>query len=183
MTRSLRVVTSTAFRAPTVGGNLLLTPEEADITVVGIVYEPSFVEGLFLTVDFYDISITNAMDTVDSNYVANQCLSGSGQKINADTALCQSADIAINGTGSITFNNGNQNVGGQATAGYEIRYISEMNSFSCLDAPSGCYSPTVDSMIYYNVTASYYLNYMVTFSGGINNSLDEDAPYYSGNNG
>lgn len=276
----LRGVTSTAFRAPTVdelyggespsfdqikhdateqtqaevtvGGNPLLTPEEADITTVGIVYEPSFVEGLSLTVDYYDISITNAIDTVDSNYVANQCLSGSSQKINADTALCQSADIAIDGTGRITFNNGNQNIGGQATAGYdiniaynfeaaelswrasldtsivdkfeksdqdgvvtdfkglitggdgsyaeyktnlslsviaeswragyEIRYISEMDSFSCLDAPSECYAPTVDSMIYHDVTASYYLNDMVTFSGGINNLLDEDAPYYSGNN-
>ena len=276
----LRGVTSTAFRAPTVdelyggespsfdqithaateqtqaevtvGGNPSLTPEQADITTMGVVYEPSFLEGLSLTVDYYDIDITNAIDSVDSDYVANQCLDDSGATKNTGTALCQVANIAIDGTGLISFNNGLQNIGGQSTAGYDIniaysfdaaglswrasldtsiidkfeksdqdgvvinyagvitsgdgsyaeyktnfnlsviadswiagyemRYISEMDSFSCLRAPSKCYAPTVDSMIYHDISASYYLNDNISFSGGINNLLDEDAPYYSGNN-
>jgi outer membrane receptor protein involved in Fe transport len=75
----LRGVASTAFRAPTVdelfggkspsfnqithpasshtqaevtvGGNELLTPEEADIMTLGVVLEPDFIPGLSLTVD------------------------------------------------------------------------------------------------------------------------------------
>ena len=139
---------STAFRAPTVdelyggaspdfaqidhaattqsqaevttGGNPLLTPEEADIYTVGVVIEPEFVDGLSVTLDYYNIDITNAIDTVDDNYVANMCLDANGNKINTTTALCQAAGIEIDGSGRITFDNGNQNLGGQKTAGYDM---------------------------------------------------------------
>lgn len=278
----IRAGRSTAFRAPTVdelyggqspsfeqvqhpaseqdqaevttGGNPLLTPEEADITTIGIVAAPNFVEGLSITLDYYDIEITNAINTVDDSYIATQCLSATGQTINNDTALCQSADIAIDGTGRITFNNYLQNLGGQATSGYDInlayvfeglgldwkaaldtsiltkfeesdqdgnvsdfkgfitagagayaelksnfnisafsddwsltyemRYIDEMDSYlgKCTKNAGECYAPTVDSILYHDLAGSYYLTDNVSFSGGINNLLDEDAPYYTGNN-
>ena len=139
---------STAFRAPTVdelyggrspsfeqvqhpastqdqaevttGGNPLLTPEEADIFTVGVVIEPEFLDGLSLTLDYYDIDITNAINTVDDSYVAIQCLDANGNKINTTTALCQAANIELDGTGRITFDNGYQNLGGQVTSGYDM---------------------------------------------------------------
>ncbi|WP_286263598.1 TonB-dependent receptor plug domain-containing protein [Thalassotalea atypica] len=276
----LRSVASTAFRAPTVdelfggaspsfeqvkhpattqtqaevtvGGNPLLTPEEADIFTLGAVIEPEIIDGLSLTVDYYDIEITNAIGSVDNNYIANLCLGADGNAINAGSAVCQSADIAMDGTGRITFNNGLQNIGGQSTAGfdinatytfvaagldwrvsldtsildhyeesdqdgnvieytgfvtsgsgayadiksnlnvnvksdsweatYEARYIDGMDSLSCSDEPSSCYAPTVDSVIYHDVSAVYFLTDSITLSGGINNLLDEEPPYYSGNN-
>ncbi|TKB58581.1 TonB-dependent receptor [Ferrimonas aestuarii] len=236
----------------TVGGNELLTPEEADIYTMGLVYEPSFVDGLSLTVDYYDIDITNAISSVDSNYIANQCLGASGEKINVGTALCQASNIAIDSTGRITFDNGLQNLGGAATSGfdinvayafeawgldwrasldtsildsyeerdqdgnvldykgyitsgsgayaeyktnftltasaddwsanYEMRYIGEMDSFSCKDDTSKCYAPSVDSIIYHDISGSYHVNDIVTISAGVDNVLDEEPPYYSGNN-
>ena len=276
----LRGVASTAFRAPTVdelfggvspsfnqivhaatdqdqaevtvGGNPFLTPEEADVMTVGLVYEPNFVDGLSFTLDYYDISITNAIDEVDPNYVANECLSAAGQPINTGSALCQFADIAIDGTGRITFNNGLQNIGGQDTsgfdvniaytfdaaglnwkvgldtsildtfekydqngtvtdytgyitgnvgsyaelksnfnlgvngdswrAGYELRYISGMDSLACAKDPSGCYAPSVDAVTYHDITAAYFVTDAITLSGGVNNLLDEEPPYFTGNN-
>ena len=139
---------STAFRAPTVdelyggrspsfeqvqhaastqdqaevttGGNPLLTPEEADIFTFGVVIEPEMVDGLSVTLDYYDIDITNAINTVDDSYVANQCLGSDGSKINTTTSLCQAANINLDGTGRITFDNGYQNLGGQVTSGYDM---------------------------------------------------------------
>ncbi len=276
----LRGVSSTAFRAPTVselfsgnspsfdqikhpattqtqaevtvGGNPLLTPEEADIFTAGVVYEPSFVEGLSVTVDYYDIEITNAIGAVGSNYIANLCLDANGNPINSGTSVCQAANIAIDGTGRISFNNGLQNIGGQETAGYDVnfaynfeaagldwrlgldtsildefeesdqdgnvldykgfitsgsgayaeiksnftlnvksddweltyegRYIDGMDSYSCKDAPEECYAPDVSSTIYHDVSGSFHVTDSVTLSGGVNNILDEEPPYFSGNN-
>jgi outer membrane receptor protein involved in Fe transport len=104
----------------TVGGNELLTPEEADITTIGLVYSPSYVEGLSFTVDYFDIAITNTITAVDSNYVANQCLDADGTKINTNTALCQASNIEIDNTGRISFDNGLQNIGATNTSGYDI---------------------------------------------------------------
>ncbi|WP_144209098.1 TonB-dependent receptor [Shewanella donghaensis] len=276
----VRGVQSTAFRAPTVdelyggkspsfeqivhpatdqtqaevtvGGNELLTPEEADITTIGLVYSPSFVEGLSLTVDYYDIQISNTITSVDNNYIANQCLDANGNTINTGTALCQSSNISIDNTGRIKFDNGLQNIGETNTAGYDInvaytfeglgldwkagldttildtyeefdqdgnaidykgfitggvgayaelktnfnltatgddwsatyeaRYIDGMDSFACKDDTSKCYAPSVDSIVYHDISASYDLTNAVTLSGGVNNVLDEEPPYYTGNN-
>ncbi|SQH76119.1 TonB-dependent receptor [Shewanella benthica] len=278
----LRGGSSTAFRAPTVdelfggkspsfeqvqhpaseqdqaevttGGNPLLTPEEADITTVGVVIEPSFIDGLSLTLDYYDIEITNAINTVDDSYVANQCLGTDGTPINTGSALCQSANIALDGTGRITFDNGLQNLGGQTTSGYDIniayvfeglgldwrasldtsiidtfeetdqdgnivdfkgfitagagayadfksnfnitasaadwsvtyeaRYIDGMTSFlgKCTANPADCYAPTVDSIMYHDLSGNYTFSETLSFSAGVNNLLDEQPPYFTGNN-
>lgn len=140
-----RSVASTAYRAPTVdelfsgkspsfeqvvhpasqdqaevtvGGNSELTPEEADILTLGVVFEP--VDNLSVTLDYFDIDITNAINELDANYVLNQCLNSAGQNINNETALCQSAAVTLDGTGRAAFNNGKQNVGGQITSGYDV---------------------------------------------------------------
>ncbi|WP_102476089.1 TonB-dependent receptor [Shewanella sp. 10N.286.52.C2] len=236
----------------TVGGNPLLTPEEADITTLGLVYSPSFVDGLSLTVDYYDIGITNTITSVDSNYIANQCLDANGNKINEGTALCQASNIEIDNTGRISFDNGLQNIGETNTSGfdinlaytfeglgldwkagldtsildtyeefdqdgnavdykgfitggvgayaefktnfnltaagddwsatYEARYIDGMDSFACKDDPSDCYAPSVDSIVYHDISANYDITETVRLSGGVNNVLDEEPPYYTGNN-
>ncbi|MCW3174168.1 TonB-dependent receptor [Shewanella subflava] len=236
----------------TVGGNPLLTPEEADITTVGLVYSPSFVEGLSFTVDYYDIGITNTITAVDSNYVANQCLGADGSLINTGTALCQASNISIDNTGRIKFDNGLQNIGATNTSGYDInvayvfdafnlswkagldtsilssyeefdpdgvavdyrgyitggvgayakfksnfnltasaddwsatyeaRYIDGMDSFACKADTTKCYAPSVDSIVYHDLSGSYDLTNTVRVSAGVNNVFDEEPPYYTGNN-
>jgi len=57
------------------GGNPELGPEEADTLTVGLVWEPSFVSGLQLTLDYYDIEINDAISTPSSTDVLNGCYS------------------------------------------------------------------------------------------------------------
>ena len=277
----LRGVSSTAFRAPSVselysgnspsydqidfdgaqdqaevtrGGNDQLTPEEAETLTVGLVYEPSWFDGFSMTVDYYDISVSNAIGLVDSQYIVDNCLDEStGNTKNENSQICKSADIDFNtGTGRITFNNQLQNIGqedirgvdlslnykfevagldwstsldtsflvessvvdadgntidyvGNITSGgggyadvksnltitalgddwnasYKARYLSGMDSFSCLNDPSACYAPTTPSMVYHDINATYMMTETVTLSGGVNNLFDNEPPYYTGNN-
>ncbi|WP_283710563.1 TonB-dependent receptor [Pseudoalteromonas prydzensis] len=139
-----RSVVSTAFRAPTVselysgnspsfervtfpgaqdqaevtvGGNSLLTPEEADTFTAGIVYEPEWFDGFSMTVDYYKIEIDNAIASVNEQYIVDQCLATTA---NADSVLCQSANIGMDSTGRISFNNQLQNVGAEETSGVDL---------------------------------------------------------------
>ena len=140
----LRSVVSTAFRAPTVselysgnspsfeqveypgaqdqaevtvGGNSSLTPEEADTLTAGIVYEPEWFEGFSMTLDYYDIEIENAIATVDNQYIVDQCLKTDA---NNGSALCNSANVSIDSTGRIIFNNQLQNIGSEKTSGIDL---------------------------------------------------------------
>ena len=144
-----RSVVSTAFRAPsvdelyggaspsfeqvvypgaqdqaevTVGGNDMLTPEEADTFTVGLVYEPNWLEGFSATFDYYDIEITNAIASVNEQYIVDLCLAadGSGTPINTDNAVCQSSGIGMDNSGRIFFRNGLQNIGAENTSGFDI---------------------------------------------------------------
>ncbi|BAJ01571.1 TonB-dependent receptor plug domain-containing protein [Shewanella violacea] len=274
----LRSVASTAFRAPSVdelysgkspsfdqikhpvgqaqaevtrGGNPNLTPEEAETFTAGFVYSPSWFDGFSVTADYYDISVTNSIALVDSQYIVDQCMDAQGKPINTGASLCQSADIKMGSGNRITFNNQLQNIGAENTSGidinlaytfdavglawrtgldstillenesiilgeaidyaglitsgsggfakyktnfdlgvegdswggsYQARYISGMDSYACQSDPSACYAPSTDSIVYHDISASYFLSNSWTISAGVNNLLDEDAPYYTGNN-
>lgn len=51
----------------TAGGNPELEPEDAESVTVGAVWTPGFVEGLTLTVDYFDIRIDNAIQRIDGS--------------------------------------------------------------------------------------------------------------------
>lgn len=57
----------------TVGGNTALQPESADTLTLGIVYEPSFLEGLSLTVDYYDVEIDDAITQIPGSTKLEVC--------------------------------------------------------------------------------------------------------------
>lgn len=57
----------------TVGGNSALEPESADTFTLGIVYEPSFLDGLALTVDYYDIEIEDAITQIPGSTKLDVC--------------------------------------------------------------------------------------------------------------
>lgn len=155
----LRGVASTAFRAPTVdelyGGKEILFasishpastqeqgrvtvssnpdlgPEEADTFTVGVVFEPEAIEGLSLTVDYFDIELTNAIEQTSENSVAAQCLSAAGTKINNDLAMCQIANISVD-AGELVFTNLIDNVGNINTSGVDVN-VTYTFEYSGLD--------------------------------------------------
>ncbi|MBM4197531.1 MAG: TonB-dependent receptor [Gammaproteobacteria bacterium] len=54
------------------GGNL--QPEEGEAFTIGLVWEPSFIDGLSLAVDYWDYSLDNDITQPDPTYVADQCV-------------------------------------------------------------------------------------------------------------
>jgi hypothetical protein len=61
------VVTATA------AGNPNLRPEVADTVVVGLVYQPSWAEGLRMSVDRYEVDIADAIGTLTDDDVVDEC--------------------------------------------------------------------------------------------------------------
>ncbi len=100
------------------GGNPGLTPEESDTVSYGVVFQPRWVPGLAVTVDYFDISIDNVISTFGSNNTWTACYT------NNDPAAC--ARIFRNpGTGQLWVGSGyvqdlNTNIGSLSTSGYDV---------------------------------------------------------------
>ncbi|QDF66740.1 TonB-dependent receptor [Shewanella sp. SNU WT4] len=101
-------------------------------------------------------------------------------------------DQAIDYAGFITAGNGgfakyksNFSLGVQSdewTANYEARYIDGMDSYACVADATKCVAPTTGSVMYHDISASYFLPHGWKVSGGVNNLFDKAPPYYTGNN-
>ncbi|MBN2971302.1 TonB-dependent receptor [Roseomonas aeriglobus] len=55
------------------GGNPLLNPEESKSLTVGAVFQPRFLPGFSVTVDYYRIKVTNVIASLAAQTVINQC--------------------------------------------------------------------------------------------------------------
>jgi outer membrane receptor protein involved in Fe transport len=58
------------------GGNPNLAPEEADTQTIGVVYQPTGLEGLSLSVDYWDIEIAGAIGTLGLQRIVDDCYRG-----------------------------------------------------------------------------------------------------------
>lgn len=70
-------------------GNPLLEQEESDATTIGFVYSPSYVEGLNITVDYFEITVDNAINSFTAQTTADQCVRQSQFPNNAFCDLMQ----------------------------------------------------------------------------------------------
>ena len=68
-----------------------LEAEEADTFTIGVQWSPSFVEGLSLTLDYYDIEIANALGGATAQQVVNDCV------LNGNVAACDITNRQGNG--------------------------------------------------------------------------------------
>ncbi len=55
------------------GGSDALQPETADILTAGVVWAPEYVEGLNLTVDWYNIKLEDTISTIGTDTILSQC--------------------------------------------------------------------------------------------------------------
>ncbi|WP_298439338.1 TonB-dependent receptor [uncultured Ferrimonas sp.] len=55
------------------GGNPDLDPEESDTVSFGISYSPEYIEGLAITLDYFDIEVDKAISNVSERYILDQC--------------------------------------------------------------------------------------------------------------
>lgn len=56
-----------------IGGNQDLAPEEADTFTAGIVLTPTFLRGLSVALDYYDIELENAIQFFSAQSIVNKC--------------------------------------------------------------------------------------------------------------
>ena len=71
------------------GGNDSLTPEESTSLTIGTVWTPEYIEGFSVTLDFYDIEIEDAIVSVASQNVADNCVDATG---GPDELYCSAVD-------------------------------------------------------------------------------------------
>ncbi len=95
-------------------GNAFLSPETAVTKTAGFVYSPSFVPGLSVGLDWYNIKIDNRITAISATYVANQCfiegISNFCTSIQRDPVTGQINQLA----------RGNANLGEMETEGLDL---------------------------------------------------------------
>jgi iron complex outermembrane recepter protein len=115
-----------------VGGNTNLVPETADTYTAGIVFTPTFVPGLSVTVDYFNIDITDAIGGIGADTILLACTQTSDPffcgLINRDASgsLWRSAGgFVVNTT---------QNIGGFSTSGIDaqVNYRTEIGDLGTL---------------------------------------------------
>ncbi|WP_299322156.1 TonB-dependent receptor [Parasphingopyxis sp.] len=72
----------------TTGGNPNLDPEVAESYTLGLVLTPRQVPGLAITVDYYDIEITDAITARTSGDVVGPCFGPNGDGVGGDLDVC-----------------------------------------------------------------------------------------------
>ncbi len=105
------------------GGNPNLTEEKAKTWTAGVVLTPSFIRGLTLSADWYDIRLNNAINTVDAQQLAELCV----DQPDLNNVFCN-AIVRQNGAGGPNVAAGNiigftktpQNVAEFRTSGLEL---------------------------------------------------------------
>jgi len=106
------------------GGNPALAPEIADTMVAGLVYEPSFVEGLRFSADWYEISIADAIVQIGLQEIVDRCEAGDPEQcsnIQRDPVTTQIARIIQK-----QFNLAQDSIEGYD---FEVQYAMEPNFF------------------------------------------------------
>ena len=78
------------------GGDPTLKPEFGDNLTYGFVYSPSFAEGLDITVDYWEINLTDVQSTLSAGNIMARCLGTSG--FVADPFFCTKVDRTASGT-------------------------------------------------------------------------------------
>lgn len=150
------------------GGNPNLNPEEADTFTIGAVWEPSFLPRFNISVDYFDIQIDQAIQTLGALNTLNLCYNQN------DAAAC--ARIDRNANGSLWVGDGNVedlniNIGGFQTSGVDINanYNVDLEDWG---------APAYGSLAFSFVGT--WLNELVTDTGaGQSDSVYDCAGFYA----
>ena len=225
-------------------GNPDLKEEVGTSTTFGMIFTPEFIEGLDITLDYFDIEVEDAIVQTNRQVILDQCY-GSGNQDFCNFITRRPESIGNNSAGSLEYIDvAVTNSGGMGTEGVDLTLIyseefgpgqfrSRMSYTYLIDAWSiplpgtekdnwageigasehkasinlgynlndfdftwrmtfigaadiddqflagrgfEAGSVGVDSVLYHDLQASYYISEGVELFGGINNALDKDAP-------
>ncbi len=114
-----------AFITGRAGGNPDLEEEKADTLTIGIVLTPTAMPNFSAAIDFYDVTIKNAIDSVDAQTLVNNCVDAPS----LDNVFCEAIDRDPE-FGFITFfRSGEENVSKLEVRGidFDLRYGLELS--------------------------------------------------------
>jgi iron complex outermembrane recepter protein len=114
------------------GGNPDLAPEEADTWTVGVVLTPTFVDGLSMTIDYWNITVEDTIGTVPPATALDQCLAtGAAEYCNLITRDSQGTLWLLSEAQIIATN---VNIGETKTSGWDVglNYDLPMNDWGSL---------------------------------------------------
>jgi len=102
-----------------IGGSTELQPEKSDTYIAGFVWTPGFIEDLTLSLDYYDIKVEDAIDTIGEETTLLQCIEN-GQFCDLvnrgqNDTLWLGLATATNGVSALT-----QNIGFFQTKGIDL---------------------------------------------------------------
>ncbi len=105
------------------GGNANLTPETAETFTLGVVYQPGWLEGAAVTLDWWDIKIEDSVQRVTTPVILSSCY---GQGL-ANRSLCE--NIIRDATGFLQLViDTNFNIGGVETAGLDATFTYDQET-------------------------------------------------------
>jgi outer membrane receptor protein involved in Fe transport len=113
----------------TAQGNLNLVPEEANSVSAGVVFTPTWIEGLSASLDYYSIDISKAIVATNNTQILNQCTLG-------NAAFCQymffgAAGFPTDYPGALNLViNPTVNAGQQTTDGFDFQSNYQMELFA-----------------------------------------------------
>ncbi|HVZ99936.1 MAG TPA: TonB-dependent receptor [Caulobacterales bacterium] len=101
------------------GGNPNLDVETAETSTFGVIYRPTNFHGFTVSLDYYDITIDNAIQLVGAQDLADQCVDAPS----INNVFCDSITRQVGGAGAggiVDFLRGPQNVAQFATRGIDF---------------------------------------------------------------
>jgi outer membrane receptor protein involved in Fe transport len=141
-------------------GNPNLKPEVGDTFTAGFAYSPSFVPGLQLSLDYYDIDLTKAIGALSQQQVANFCAIGTAEQ---KTFYCPLITFDATGLVPLSVATPYLNLGESIRKGFEM---------------SGNYRTALDAFVPGapgNVTLGLSGNYYQHFENDLGTGLIERA--------
>ncbi|WP_066966892.1 TonB-dependent siderophore receptor [Microbulbifer sp. Q7] len=153
--------TQAGNQVPTnIGGNENLTPEEAKTFTAGVVWTPSFVDDLSITLDYYDIQVEDAITSPDLQKILDDCFR---EGIESACAL------VTRGAGDqiVKLEGAKMNIGQVDTRGVDIDIVQNLH----FDAGQLALRAQATRLLEYNEfnkqsgTESDYLDYVGTTGG------------------
>ncbi|MGX4641543.1 TonB-dependent receptor domain-containing protein [Massilia sp. SYSU DXS3249] len=133
-------------------GNNSLTPETATTRTAGFVYNPSFVNGLTVAMDYFDIEVKNRVSDISVSYTLNQCYVENVQE------FCNNFSRDV--TGQITqLNRGNKNMGSLSTKGIDLEVNYRLPRMAYGQFAVRSQTTYVDEYLLQSTNVSEKLNY------------------------
>ena len=116
-----------------VGGNPDLEPEEATTKTYGIVLTPSFIEGLVITADYWNINIDDAITSISSQNIVNGCYDAASLNNAFCDLITRNQETTSAQSGGLTFLRQAQlNFGSAQATGWDfsLAYTTSIRDFN-----------------------------------------------------